>query len=307
MAYRGASCWPSSACIGNLVDNGIQSTARRCASSSWMTREMLILFIMDGAPVCRTISSSASSSPYRLSTDAAGTGLGLGIARNIAHAHGGDLVLENRPQGPAATLSYQGSKSYEVVVVFCHRPALPAVCASQVEVLHWWTSGGEAKAVEVLKSEWAEQGNQWNDFAVQGGGGKSAMTVLKTCTGGKPAGRRLLRAMSCTVEWGSLGGCAISPPWPSTSAGYPQLPPWCVIPPQPERRPDGGSTGIHRVNGCGSTTGIRARLGLKPPPTGIGSWRWRTSTSNPGHHARRHRQRAWQLAVLFGRWPSAEG
>ena len=37
---------------------------------------------------------------------AAGTGLGLGIARNIAHAHGGDLVLENRPQGGLqATLS----------------------------------------------------------------------------------------------------------------------------------------------------------------------------------------------------------
>jgi signal transduction histidine kinase len=25
--------------------------------------------------------------------------LGLGIARNIARAHGGDLILENRPQG----------------------------------------------------------------------------------------------------------------------------------------------------------------------------------------------------------------
>jgi signal transduction histidine kinase len=28
-----------------------------------------------------------------------GTGLGLGIARNIARAHGGDLVLSNRPEG----------------------------------------------------------------------------------------------------------------------------------------------------------------------------------------------------------------
>ena len=28
-----------------------------------------------------------------------GSGLGLGIARNIARAHGGDVLLHNRPQG----------------------------------------------------------------------------------------------------------------------------------------------------------------------------------------------------------------
>lgn len=28
-----------------------------------------------------------------------GSGLGLGIARNIARAHGGDVVLHNRPPG----------------------------------------------------------------------------------------------------------------------------------------------------------------------------------------------------------------
>ena len=33
------------------------------------------------------------------SQDTGGVGLGLAIARSIAHAHGGDLVLENRPEG----------------------------------------------------------------------------------------------------------------------------------------------------------------------------------------------------------------
>jgi signal transduction histidine kinase len=33
------------------------------------------------------------------SRETGGTGLGLGIARNIARAHGGDVTLKNRPGG----------------------------------------------------------------------------------------------------------------------------------------------------------------------------------------------------------------
>ena len=48
-----------------------------------------------------------------------------------------------------------------------------------VEVLHWWTSGGEAAAVEVLKQMLEAEGHTWVDFAVAGGGGDAAMTALR--------------------------------------------------------------------------------------------------------------------------------
>ena len=40
-----------------------------------------------------------------------------------------------------------------------------------VEVLHWWTSGGEAKAVGTLKEAFEAQGGTWNDSPIAGGGG----------------------------------------------------------------------------------------------------------------------------------------
>ncbi|MEH6645532.1 ABC transporter substrate-binding protein [Sulfitobacter sp.] len=49
----------------------------------------------------------------------------------------------------------------------------------QVEVLHYWTSGGEAKSVAVLQKEFAENGGTWTDMPVAGGGGDAAMTALR--------------------------------------------------------------------------------------------------------------------------------
>ncbi len=50
----------------------------------------------------------------------------------------------------------------------------------EVEVLHWWTSGGEAKALGVLKADLEGQGIGWKDMPVAGGGGSDAMTVLRS-------------------------------------------------------------------------------------------------------------------------------
>ena len=68
-----------------------------------------------------------------------------------------------------------------------------AARAGEVEVLHWWTSGGEAKAAAELKATLQKKGHTWKDFAVAGGGGDSAMTVLKSrvVSGNAPAAAQI--------------------------------------------------------------------------------------------------------------------
>ncbi|ATP43490.1 sugar ABC transporter substrate-binding protein [Pseudomonas putida] len=58
--------------------------------------------------------------------------------------------------------------------------ALAADAKGNVEVVHWWTSGGEKAAVDVLKAQVEKDGFTWKDGAVAGGGGATAMTVLKS-------------------------------------------------------------------------------------------------------------------------------
>ena len=64
-----------------------------------------------------------------------------------------------------------------VAVTLAH--ASSALAEPQAEVLHWWTSGGEAKSVAVLQEEFAANGGTWTDMPVAGGGGDAAMTALR--------------------------------------------------------------------------------------------------------------------------------
>jgi glucose/mannose transport system substrate-binding protein len=81
----------------------------------------------------------------------------------------------------------------------CTVLAVAAACAAlsaqagEVEVLHWWTSGGEAKAAAALKEQLQGKGHTWKDFAVAGGGGDNAMTVLKSrvVSGNAPAAAQI--------------------------------------------------------------------------------------------------------------------
>ena len=62
-----------------------------------------------------------------------------------------------------------------------------AKAQESVEVLHWWTSGGEAAALNVLKENLQKEGISWQDMPVAGGSGVQAMTALRArVTSGDP-------------------------------------------------------------------------------------------------------------------------
>jgi glucose/mannose transport system substrate-binding protein len=80
-----------------------------------------------------------------------------------------------------------------------------AALAGEVEVLHWWTSGGEAKSAAELKKIMQNKGHTWKDFAVAGGGGDNAMTVLKSrVVAGNPPAAAQIKGPAIQ-EWASEG------------------------------------------------------------------------------------------------------
>jgi glucose/mannose transport system substrate-binding protein len=60
--------------------------------------------------------------------------------------------------------------------------------ATDLEVTHWWTSGGEAAAVAELAKAFDATGNKWIDGAIAGSGGVARPIMISRITGGDPMG-----------------------------------------------------------------------------------------------------------------------
>ncbi|MBT9371393.1 ABC transporter substrate-binding protein [Rhizobium sp. CSW-27] len=60
--------------------------------------------------------------------------------------------------------------------------------AADLEVTHWWTSGGEAAAVKELAKAFDATGNKWVDGAIAGSGGTARPIMISRITGGDPMG-----------------------------------------------------------------------------------------------------------------------
>ena len=103
-------------CLTNLLDNAIRY-GKRATLKAEEGAHLVTIRVLDEGPGIPEQELEHAFEPFfrgesSRSRETGGTGLGLGIARNIARAHGGDLILKNRPGGGLeAILSLPGSEA----------------------------------------------------------------------------------------------------------------------------------------------------------------------------------------------------
>lgn len=136
-----------------------------------------------------------------------------------------------------------------------------------VEVLHWWTSGGEAKAVGTLKSAFEAQGGEWIDSPIAGGGGDAAMTALRArVVAGNPPTAVQLKGPGIQ-EWAQQGalndvqGVAADENWDSV------LPPALAGIMKYEDKYVAAPVNIHRVDWIWANPEALAKAGITDMPT----------------------------------------
>ena len=142
-----------------------------------------------------------------------------------------------------------------------------ALAEPQAEVLHWWTSGGEAKSVAVLQQEFADNGGTWTDMPVAGGGGDAAMTALRArvLSGNAPTAVQLKGP--AIQEWyeegvlADISGVAEAEGWgdllPEALAEHMKCEgTWCAAP-----------VNVHRVDWIWANADLLEQNGIEMPTT----------------------------------------
>jgi glucose/mannose transport system substrate-binding protein len=83
--------------------------------------------------------------------------------------------------------------------------ASPALAEPSVEVMHFWTSGGEAAALAAVRDKVVAEGVAWTDAPVAGGGGDQAKTALQArIASGNPPAAVLILGQNI-LDWAAEG------------------------------------------------------------------------------------------------------
>jgi glucose/mannose transport system substrate-binding protein len=169
----------------------------------------------------------------------------------------------------------------------------------QAEVLHWWTSGGEAKSVAVLQEEFAENGGTWTDMPVAGGGGDAAMTALRArvLAGNAPTAVQLKGP--AIQEWyeegvlADISSVAEAQGWadvlPASIANHMKCEgTWCAAP-----------VNVHRVDWIWANAEVLEANGIEMPTTWEEFNAAAETLQAAGITPLAHGGQAWQDATVF--------
>jgi signal transduction histidine kinase len=85
--------------LSNLIDNGVKYGGQVDVYVKDSAQSLVIVIRDQGPGIAESALSSIFTPYFRLHDDKDGHGLGLGIARNIIQAHGGDVRIFNHPEG----------------------------------------------------------------------------------------------------------------------------------------------------------------------------------------------------------------
>ena len=169
----------------------------------------------------------------------------------------------------------------------------------EAEVLHWWTSGGEAKSVAVLQEEFASKGGTWTDMPVAGGGGDAAMTALRArvLSGNAPTAVQLKGP--AIQEWyeegvlADISSVAQANGWadvlPASIAGHMKCEgTWCAAP-----------VNVHRIDWIWANAAILEANGIAMPTTWAEFNAAAEKLQAAGITPLAHGGQAWQDATVF--------
>ncbi|MDC3311622.1 ABC transporter substrate-binding protein [Alphaproteobacteria bacterium] len=169
----------------------------------------------------------------------------------------------------------------------------------QAEVLHWWTSGGEAKSVAVLQNEFSSRGGSWTDMPVAGGGGDAAMTALRArvLSGNAPTAVQLKGP--AIQEWyeegvlADISSVAEAEGWknvlPASIANHMKCEDtWCAAP-----------VNVHRIDWIWANAAVLAENGISMPTSWDEFNASATKLQKAGITPLAHGGQAWQDATVF--------
>jgi len=174
-----------------------------------------------------------------------------------------------------------------------------AAYAADVEVLHYWTSGGEARAIAELKKTLAAKGIGWKDFAVAGGAGENAATALKArvIAGSAPTAAQVKGP--AIQEWGKEGvlanidAVAVAEKWDSL------LPPAVTGIMKYKGNYVAAPVNVHRVNWLWVNPAVLKKAGAKAPATLDEFFAAADKIKAAGMIAVAHGGQPWQDSTIF--------